>query len=231
MEKCQQLYNRLQEDIKPIVIPDQDFSEEGMGMFCLQMMMKQVLIKEREEEDVFVEQFEEIGNHWHTFDDKTKKTIWLYFDLFVKLSEKYTKEQTQNLVLDTKNIDIESKMSEVSSLLEGKLGMKMTAGMEDMIGIIAKEVQKELHSGNGDMKGIIKNVMEKVVSQFQDKIESGEINIDELKQSAEKLMKQIGNPAGLMGSMMGQGPAKSREEKRRERRERLRKKLAAKQKS
>jgi len=230
MEKCQQLYNRLQEDIKPIVIPDQDFSEEGMGMFCLQMMMKQVLIKEREEEDVFVEQFEEIGNHWHTFDDKTKKTIWLYFDLFVKLSEKYTKEQTQNLVLDTKNIDIESKMSEVSSLLEDKLGMKMTAGMEDMVGIIAKEVQKELHSGNGDMKGIIKNVMEKVVSQFQSKIESGEINVDELKQSAEKLMKQIGNPAALMGMSQG-GPAKSREEKRRERRERLRKKFASKQKS
>ena len=103
----------------------------------------------------------------------------------------------------------------------------MNTEMEDMVGIIAQEVQKEIKKGNTDMQGIIKNVMEKVIVQFQEKIESGEINVDELKQSAEKLMSQIGNPAALMGLGGGNnGPQLSREEKRRKRRERLRKKLA-----
>ena len=224
MEKFQELYNRLQQDIKPIVVEDHEFTDENTALFCLNIMMKQELIKERNIE-VFDNQFIEIGENFNSFDDKTKKIIWLYFDLFVKLSEKYTKEQTKNLMIDTTtDINIESKMSEVSSLLEDKLGMKMNAGMEDMVSIIAKEVQKEIKRGNGDMQAIIKNVMGKVVEQFKEKIDGGDINIEELKQSAEKLMSQIGNPMALFGGN-GNSSKKSPEQKRRERRERLRKKL------
>ena len=231
MEKCQQLYTRLQQDIKPIVVPDQDFSEQGMAMFCLHMMMNKEKIKERSLDVFSQEQFSEIGNHFETFDDKTKKTIWLYFDLFVKLSEKYTKEQTESMMLDAKDIDIGSKMSQVTELLEDKLGMTMSSGMEDMVGIIAGEVQKEVKRGNTNMQAIIKNVMEKVVDKFKEKIDSGEIDVEALKGSAEKLMSQIGNPAALLGGLGGSGgPAKSREEKRRERRQRLRAKLEAKNK-
>lgn len=228
MEKCQQLYKRLQQDMEKfnVVIPKQEFDEEGMAMFCLNIMMRKKGIEERDD-DIFSEQFEQIEENWGLFDDKAKKTIWLYFDLFVKLCEKYTKEQTQQMTIDAANLDIGSKMSEVSSLLENKLGMKMNAGMEDMVGIIAKEVQNEIKRGNSNMQGIIKNVMEKVLEQFKEKIESGEIDVDELKQSAEKLMSQIGNPAALMG-LGNQGPKLSRDEKRRQRRERLRKKLKAK---
>jgi len=232
MEKCEQLYKRLQQDISNlgVVIPDQDFSsEESMAMFCLNIMMRKNSIEERED-DIFTEQFEEIGNHYDSFDEKTRKTVWLYFDLFVKLCEKYTKEQTSKMTQDVANMDIGSKLSQVSELLEDKLGMKMNAGMEDMVGIIAKEVQEEIKRGNTDMQGIIKTVMSKVMEQFQSKIDSGEINVDELKASAEKLMSQIGNPAALMGLGGDQGPQLSREEKRRQRRERLRKKLASKKK-
>jgi hypothetical protein len=233
MEKCEQLYKRLQQDISNlgVVLPDQDFStEESMAMFCLNIMMRKNSIKERDD-GIFTEQFDEIGTHYDSFDEKTRKTIWVYFDLFVKLCEKYTKEQTSKMTTDIGNMDIGSKMSQVSELLENKLGMKMNAGMEDMVGIIAKEVQNEIKRGNTNMQGIIKNVMNKVMEQFQSKIDSGEINVDELKASAEKLMSQIGNPAALMGlGDGGSGPQLSREEKRRGRRERLRKKLEAKNK-
>lgn len=228
MEKCQQLYSRLQQDLKPLVILDQDFSsDESMAMFALFILMKKQVIKDRDEDLVFTEQFEEIGNHYDTFDDKTKKTIWLYFDLFVKLCEKYTKEQTDNLVLDANTETNNMSTHDVADVLENKLGIKMNAGMEEMIHIIGEEVQKEIKKGNSNMKKIIKSVMDKVMNQFKSKIESGDINVDELKQSAEKLMSQIGNPASLFG-MGGKGD-KSREEKRKERRDRLRKKLAAKQ--
>lgn len=229
MEKCQQLYNRLQQDIKPIVVEDKIFTDETMSLFCLNIMMKQTLIKERNIE-IFDNEFNEIGKNFHTFDDKTKKTIWLYFDLFIKVCEKYTKEQTKEMMIDAKNINIESKMSEVSELLEDKLGMKMNAGMEDMVSIIAKEVQKEIKRGNSDMQAIIKNVMIKVIDQFKEKIDNGDIDVDELKQSAEKLMSQIGNPAALFGGM-NNSPQKSRDQSRRDRRERLRKKLNEKNKN
>ncbi len=232
MEKCYNLYQRLQQDVKNlgVIIPDNDLSnEETMAMFCLNTMMHKKQIEERDQDIFKQDQYIEIGNHWDEFNDKTKKTIWLYFDLFVKLCEKYTKEQTENITFEAKDIDITSKLSEVSHLLEDKLGMKMNAGMEDMIGIIATEVQNEIKRGNTNMKKIIKNVMEKVVDQFKSKIDSGELNVDELKQSAEKLMSQIGNPATLLGLGGKQGVQLSQDEKRKARRERLRKRLQAKQ--
>jgi hypothetical protein len=230
MEKCEQLYKRLQQDISNlgVIIPDQDFSsEESMAMFCLNIMMRKSSIEDRDD-DIFTEQFEEIGTHYDSFDEKTRKTVWLYFDLFVKLCEKYTKEQTSKMTADVANMDIGSKMSQVSELLEDKLGMKMNPGMEDMVGIIASEVQKEIKRGNTDMQKIIKNVMGNVMEQFKSKIDSGEIDVNELKASAEKLMSQIGNPAALMGLGGDNGPQLSKDEKRRKRRERLRKKLEAK---
>lgn len=234
MEKCHQLYKRLQQDVKNlgVIIPDNDLlNEETMAMFCLNTMMHKKHIEERNQDIFKQEQFLEIGNHWEEFDDKTKKTIWLYFDLFVKLCEKYTKEQTEQITIEAKDVDITSKLSQVSNLLEEKLGMKMNAGMEDMVGIIATEVQNEIKRGNTNMKSIVKNVMEKVVDQFKSKIDSGEINVEELKQSAEKLMSQIGNPANLLGLGGKNGPQLSQDEKRKARRERLRKRLEAKNKN
>ena len=231
MERCHQLYKRLQEDIKNlgVIIPDKDLlNEETMAMFCLTIMMKKKAIQERDYETLFShEPFEAILDAFETFDETTKKTIWLYFDLFVKMCEKYTKEQTSKLVLDSENVDITYKMTDVSYVLENQFGMNMSTGMEDMVGIIAQEVQQEIKKGNTNMQGIITNVMEKVMDQFKEKIESGEIDVDALKQSAEKLMSQMGNPAAMLG--MNNGPQLSREEKRRQRRERLRKKLEAKQ--
>lgn len=237
MEKCHQLYQRLQQDLKNlgVIISDNDLlNDENMAMFCLNIMMKQGAIKERDEDIFNLEHFKEIKEKWKIFDDKTKKTIWLYFDLFVKLSQKYTKDQLQNHELaindeEINDVDITSKMSQVSSLLEDKLGMKMNAGMEDMVGIIAKEVQNEIKRGNTNMQGIIKNVMEKVIEQFKSKIESGEIDVEDLKQSAEKLMSQIGNPTALMG-LGGNNSNLSQQDKRKARRERLRKRLEQKQK-
>ena len=234
MEKCKELYVRLQSDLKNfnLILPDKDFSsDESMAMFALNILMKKELIKSRDK-NLFLsdETFEIIAQNFDSFDDKTKKTIWLYFDLFVRLCEKYTKEQTSNLLVDTKNTNIEAKMSEVSGMLEDKLGVKMNAGMEDMVGIIAKEVQKELQRGNHDMQAIIKNVMEKVIDKFKEKIDNGEIDVDELQQSAETLMSQIGNPAALFGGNNTNNSKKSHLEKRKERRERLRKKLNNKNK-
>lgn len=234
MEKCNQLYKRLQQDVQNlgVIIPDNDLTnEETMAMFCLNTMMHKKHIEERDEDIFQQDQFLEIGTNWEDFDDKTKKTIWLYFDLFVKLCEKYTKEQTEQITIQAKDIDITSKLSQVSHLLEDKLGMKMNAGMENMVGIIAIEVQNEIKRGNTNMKAIIKNVMEKVIDQFKSKIDSGEINVEELKQSAEKLMSQIGNPAALLGLGGNKGPQLSQNEKRKARRERLRKRLESKNKN
>ncbi len=230
MEKCNDLYKKLQQDVKnfQVIIKDQDLlNDENMTMFCLNIIMKQDMIKAKNKE-FFNDEYIEIGNKWEDFDEKIKKTIWLYFDLFVKLCEKYTKKQME-LNLNTKNIDISSKLSEVSSVLEEKMGIKMNTGMEEMVDLIAKEVQKELKKGNTNMQGIIKNVMERVIHKFKNKIESGEIDVEDLKQSTEKLMKQIGNPVSLFGLGSGNGVKLSHNEKRKARRERLKKRLEDKQ--
>jgi hypothetical protein len=99
--------------------------------------------------------------------------------------------------------------------------------MEDMVEIIAKEVQNEVKRGNTNMQGIIKRVMEKVMKKFQNKIENGEIDVEDLKKSAEKLMSQIGNPAALIG--LGKQGQLTQNQKRKARRERLRKRLENKQ--
>jgi hypothetical protein len=222
MNKCNDLYNRLQQDIAPIQIVDTDLTkDEEMAIFSLFILMKKEAIKERDNDKVFTDQFEEIGNNFEKFDLKTKKTLWLYFDLFVKLCEKYTTEHVDNFVLNETHID-SAKLKDVSNVLEDKFGIKMSSGMEEMINIITAEVQKQIKKGNCNMKTIVHNVMEKVMTQFKNRIDSGDININELQQSVEKLMSQMGNPASLFGINTNN---KSREEKRRDRRNRLRKKL------
>jgi len=165
-------------------------------------------------------------------DDNTKIILWSYLHLIVLMVELTQKtqnkervkkmsklindnepllEKTKTKMVCQNNIKEQNNMKDPKKIIKEMFNVDVNDQTNDMLNDIVKSFEVSIKGDNSNPLNGILDVSQKITSKYQDKINSGEIELNKLMEGIQKnipgmdkLMKgEMGDIGNMMGSMMG----------------------------
>ena len=162
-------------------------------------------------------------------DDNTKLILWSYLHLIVLMVESAQKNQNKKRIEQlTKLIDdnaallektktsCQNNVKDPKAMIKDMFNIDVNDQTNDMLNDIIKSFESSLKGGEkgaNPLNGIL-DISQKISSKYQDKINTGEIEINKLMEGIQKNIPGMDEllKSGMMGGMMnGNGATKPKE--------------------
>ena len=141
--------------------------------------------------------------------ENTKEIMWKYLHLFYFLYESNNHNRTERKSKVSKLLkSSDSVMSE--SVKNDLLNVKVNEDTNNMIDDIVKSFEGSLNGGSGNPFESIMKITQDITDKYNDKIESGDIELDKLMGSIQSSIPGMPDLAGGLGGLGGKKEPKEK---------------------
>ena len=147
--------------------------------------------------------------------DQTKEVIWNYLHLFYLLFESINKKRKSKIDKLASLFDTSTQSQETKKAINNLINVDLNETTNNMISDIVNNFQDIVTDteGNGNIFENIMGITQSITEKYNDKIESGEIEIDKLMESIQKNIPGMGGMPGMDGLTKMAGKSNTPKEK------------------